>query len=1460
MKRVCILLLFLLPFLGYAQFSKKHWIPPFHGRGSNVQVEDHYIYLSTSETTPFSVTAKDGAGNPYIGSPYILSASNPIIIQIGTGQPSKMFLNLNDVNTVVSDKGVILEGTKNFYASFRVRHNSHSETLISKGKTGIGESFRVGHTINETSDNRKNFVVSVMATENNTTITLSDYDPGVIFESGLGNILDDSQTFTNVKAGESIVFSGYSNHIANIKGMLGALITSNKPIAVNTGNVLGGVQTSNADITLDQIVPVSKVGKEYIFIKGNGSATMETPIIVGTVNGTTIKINGNTIPGIVINAGGSNGFYQIPEFYYIGTGHKNMFVETSEPVYAYQSLGGGSGAHTMGLNFIPPLSCFFQKEVNIPKVNQIGNSIYSTDLMILTSTGANITINGSAIPTSQSQSVQGNTDWVTYRIPYITGDVNVSSSGPLAVGVFGYSGNAGFAGYYSGFGSTPEDTDVTICSNETQDLFELITGNPETGGTWQVPTGGTPLNGNIFDPNINIPGDYFYSFPNCDPLLPPITVKVNVIVQQSKNAGSDNAIIICSDSSPFNLFDLLGTADLGGTWSPALTSGTGIFDPAIDVSGIYTYRFESIDVCPEIAASINVTNNSLPIINVITDFEKCDDNEDGNDTNGFVKFDLTTKTSEIIGTQSGIVVTYHISEDDALRNQNSITEIYSNNKTIFVRLTNSSTGCHSVTSFLLTVNPLPIVQNAVLFQCDEDEDGFTLFNLNEANQLISTNYLNETFTFYTTKLAAETADVGFLITNPTNYNANSQIVWVRIASNKGCFSIAEIEIKVSTTNIPPTFMYNFEQCDDFEGTQGSDIDGISTFNFSNVEANLRAILPPTNQPITITFYRDLADALAENNPIIDTANYRNIGFPNTQNIYIRIDSNIDNACLGLGHHITLTVNPIPAANPVNNLILCDDISDGDDANGIVQNFDLGDQTATILGSQSPLDYTLTYHASQIEANSGANPLPLIYTNTSRDNQTIYVRILNNITGCINPHLRFNLIVNPLPIIKTPSPLPLCDDLNDDNNRNGIVQNFNLNSKNGEILNGISATQFIVTYHLSLADANNGVNSLVSPYTNSSPNNQTLFVRVTNNITGCYNTKERLQLIVNSLPTITSIPDVDLCDDATDGNDANGFRTFDLESKTATILGNQSASNFKVTYHRNQNDASSGNNPITSPFTNEQKDQQRIYIRIVNLSTGCFIADQSFNIIVKQKPVFEIDTEQIICLNNLPLTLSINTSLEPYNFNWFDANGNLLKANSTTLNITKGGKYTVTTSNTIGCDRSIDIQVKESIIATITLDNITIVDNSNNNSITINNSNQEIGIGDYEYALDHDFGPYQDEAYFEQVEAGIRTLFIRDKNNCGITSIEIPIIGNPGFFTPNGDGYNDTWQILGIKLYPKSVIYIFDRYGKVLATISPTAIGWDGTYKGKQVDSGEYWFSAQLDNGRVIKGHFSLIRR
>ena len=374
MKKLAILFLLLSSLISFSQLSNKHWIPPLHSRDSG-QISDQYIYLSTNETTPFQVTATDGNGTPYAGSPFTISAATPISFTIGTGQPTKMFLSLSDVNTVVSGKGVLLQGTKDFYVSFRMRNSNHAETIISKGKPGIGTSFRLGCLINEDQDSRKNFVASVMATENNTTVTLSDYNTGVIFSSGTGNITADTQTFT-LNAGQCIVFTGYSNVTANLDGIIGGLITSNKPVAVNTGNALGGIDNGKADLTLDQIVSASQIGTDYIFIEGNGSNLMENPLIVAHENNTDIYINGSTAPITTINAGQ---YYLVPNSYYQGTNNRNIYVRASKPVFAYQFLGGGNNSATAGLNFIPPLSCFFQNSVNIPMVNQIGTNTYTAD-------------------------------------------------------------------------------------------------------------------------------------------------------------------------------------------------------------------------------------------------------------------------------------------------------------------------------------------------------------------------------------------------------------------------------------------------------------------------------------------------------------------------------------------------------------------------------------------------------------------------------------------------------------------------------------------------------------------------------------------------------------------------------------------------------------------------------------------------------------------------------------------------------------------------------------------------------------------------------------------------------------------------------------------------------------------------------------------------------------------------
>nr|WP_255610500.1 T9SS type B sorting domain-containing protein [Robertkochia sp. 3YJGBD-33] len=123
------------------------------------------------------------------------------------------------------------------------------------------------------------------------------------------------------------------------------------------------------------------------------------------------------------------------------------------------------------------------------------------------------------------------------------------------------------------------------------------------------------------------------------------------------------------------------------------------------------------------------------------------------------------------------------------------------------------------------------------------------------------------------------------------------------------------------------------------------------------------------------------------------------------------------------------------------------------------------------------------------------------------------------------------------------------------------------------------------------------------------------------------------------------------------------------------------------------------------------------------------------------------------------------------------------------------------------------------------------------------------------------GPYRSENTFERVPAGFSTIYVRDKNGCGLVSKEIAVLGYPEFFTPNADGINDRWQVQGIgkMVQEGSRIRIYDRYGKLITQLHPSDPGWDGTFNGRPLPSSDYWFRAELRNGREFKGHFSLKR-
>ena len=137
-----------------------------------------------------------------------------------------------------------------------------------------------------------------------------------------------------------------------------------------------------------------------------------------------------------------------------------------------------------------------------------------------------------------------------------------------------------------------------------------------------------------------------------------------------------------------------------------------------------------------------------------------------------------------------------------------------------------------------------------------------------------------------------------------------------------------------------------------------------------------------------------------------------------------------------------------------------------------------------------------------------------------------------------------------------------------------------------------------------------------------------------------------------------------------------------------------------------------------------------------------------------------------------------------------------------------------------------------------------------------------GNGIYEFSLDD--GAWQESNIFENVSGGLHTVKARDLNGCGIGVTTVLVIDYPHYFTPNGDGYHDTWNIYGIETQANSKIYIFDRYGKLVKQLSPTGEGWNGRFNGTLLPTSDYWFTVEYDEPisgerKTFRAHFTLKR-
>ena len=409
--------------------------------------------------------------------------------------------------------------------------------------------------------------------------------------------------------------------------------------------------------------------------------------------------------------------------------------------------------------------------------------------------------------------------------------------------------------------------------------------------------------------------------------------------------------------------------------------------------------------------------------------------------------------------------------------------------------------------------------------------------------------------------------------------------------------------------------------------------------------------------------------------------------------------------------------------------------------------------------------------------------------------------------------------------------------------------FNLNEANQALANGEITME--VRFYPTLQDLQNETNELDASFYENISNPETLFALVINPETQC-SSNSQLTLEVST----TQIGDYSFIDCDELGSE-DGINTFDIDMISNDILSGL-PNDIELYFYSTYNDALLEQNEISGLYQNSTPYTEIIFVRAENQNACYGIGEVTLQI--NPLPQLLEDESFFYCLNFFPemLTLTsgnLDSNLTDYTYLW--STGETTES----IEINQVGDYTVTVTDLNGCEKSRTITIEASNIATI--DNISVIDGSLSyaNTVTVSAS----GEGIYQYALFNQIGAYrsfQDSNVFENVVPGFYTVYVRDvKNDCGVIEQLISVIGFPRFFTPNNDGYQDTWQVYGVseQFQPNSKIFIFDRYGKLIKQLDPTGKGWDGTFNGEPLPNSDYWFAVTLQDGRVYKSHFTLKR-
>ena len=1235
MKRTTPLLIIFLVLFGYfnkiqAQLSTRHFIPPLtNAEFGNANPENQYFYISTPNVQNVNYTIKQiglPAASDINGT---VNNTNPQEIFIGTGA-TQLFQESPQTSTVTSNKGYIIESDAAIYVSIRVLAGGGAQAgaLVSKGNSALGTTFRAGMFTNESPQTNYLNFISVMATENNTTVNFSDLPAGISIENYTGTtpinvILNEGESY--------IVATNSAVNTVNRDGLIGTLITSDLPIVVNAGSANGSFHNGGGrDYGIDQIVGLDKVGSEYIFVRGGGTDNWENILIVAHEDNTNMLINGTSL-ATVLNAGE---YYLIEGDRFDTNG--NLYVETNKKVFAYQGIGANTSEANQGLFFVPPLSCENRGEVdNIPMIEKIGTTTFTGGITVVTNKGATVNINGVAI-TDASLNTSGpfeviGTGYETYKVLDLTGDVAIQGSGELYCAYFNQNGAATSGSFYSGFTAKPEiDFQTTVGSlGNCIPNITLTAGNIGAFDSfeWLYDDGtGFVATGVVLDPTITptLPGNYqLVGFLDCSgseyrSIVVPVSVcpddaDGDLVIDNLDIDIDNDGILNCDESNGDAILELSDLSNpsilfLDTTTSSSLISSVVNVNSGT-ISGTNTGNFQTV-INPTIGSDLLYELNFTEKVNLKFTQNTTLDHTVTSGEFFILKVGPNNKNITLLDPDDQLLVD---SNYDGVF-EAGITNISSSE--IHFRYAANTTGANSTFQFLASritkmefkhlnsgINTASTFNGNISLTCfsrDSDGDGIEdAFDLDANNDGIRDLYeatgFNAVLTNNDTNLDG-LDDLFDTLTTNLDSDFDGVLNFLDIdADNDGIYDLSEFGLTLAqvaaldTDNdgVIDTLVdsNNNGLHDDFEALTTADTDADGTPNFLDLDADADTCFDVVEAGFTDS----------NNDGLLG-------GTPLTVNEYGKVTSGTDGYTPPDIAYVTAA--PILINSPFTNQTFCE----------------LESNTLTIDTNAESFQWQVSNNGGTnwtaivndaIYNNATTTVLEITATPLSFHNNQYRVVLGRSGNTCGLISTPITLTVDALPVANDPQDIEICDA-----DRDGFY-NFNFDAEiTPQVLDGQSDTDFEVLYFSSLSAAQNniaGTNIDGSNYTNTTAFTlETIFARIQNRINTNCGAIVDFTINVNDVPNPNQPTIYRLCDDELSGSNSDLTTTsFLLNTKDNEILGlTNSNLDFLISYHTTsigaQTSATTDVIDKTVPYT--VTDSQNVFVRIENRNNpDCFIA-------------------------------------------------------------------------------------------------------------------------------------------------------------------------------------------------------------------------------------------------------------